>query len=118
MARASPIMSPMDGQRQTRIQELRELVARGEYRVDPRAVAAAVIRRQLGLDLDWRDDLQPASGVVAGGRSAAPAPARPPTPTARPHRVKMGIVAALTPSVTAVREAGVRRPRPRAFGSS
>src|SRR6516162_8381965 len=104
----------MDGQRQTRIQELRDLVARGEYRIDPRAVATAVIRHQLGLDLDWCQDVQPASGVVAGGRSTAPRPA----PTPRSRRAKMGIIAALSPSMTAVREAGARRARHRAVGSS
>jgi hypothetical protein len=41
----------MDEQGSSHIQELRERLARGEYRVDPSAVADAVIRRAAGLDL-------------------------------------------------------------------
>jgi hypothetical protein len=42
---------PMDEQGSSNIQELRERLARGEYRVEPVAVADAVIRRAAGLDL-------------------------------------------------------------------
>lgn len=41
----------VDTHRETKLQEIRELVKRGDYRVDPSAVADALMRRRLGRAL-------------------------------------------------------------------
>ncbi len=79
----------MDVQGAAKIQELRTRLERGEYRVDPGAVADAVMRRAAGLDLA-RDYARLVASTQAGpvrvrrrgrsltgeGRFAAPAVAR------------------------------------------
>ena len=36
---------PMDGDRETIVTEIKERIEKGEYRVDPQAVADAIVRR-------------------------------------------------------------------------
>ena len=45
-----PSEGNMDEHHETKLQQLREQVARGEYRVEPTLVADALIRRVQGFD--------------------------------------------------------------------
>ncbi len=58
----------MDAHREMKIKELRAQLERGEYRVNPGAVAEAVMRRAAGLDLAFEYAAEP--------RDVAPAPKR------------------------------------------
>ncbi len=54
----------MDADREMKIQDLRARVARGEYRINPAAVADAVVRRASGLDLAGESELPTAQAPV------------------------------------------------------
>ncbi len=76
----------MDAHRDMKIQELQARLARGEYSINPAAVADAVMRRASGLDLACEYELP-----------TAPAPVR----TRTGIRLVGGISARHTPSAVA-----------------
>jgi Anti-sigma-28 factor, FlgM len=59
----------MDAHREMKIKELRAQLERGEYRVNPGAVAEAVMRRAAGLDLTIEHAAEPGDVAPASRRS-------------------------------------------------
>jgi hypothetical protein len=66
----------MDNHRVSKLQELRERVASGEYRVDSRLVADAIVRRRWSVVVAPRPALVPATASPEWNRARVRAVAR------------------------------------------
>lgn len=84
----------MDDQRQMELSGLRDRIAGGQYEIDARAVADAIVRRAQGI-VPMARELEPVPVATGEAQSACSYPDSPPS---EPANVTAGDPAATTPT--------------------